>query len=128
MVPHMHSTADSSWSFIFAQAPLHYSNVQLLDPITQKPVRIGYKFLEDGTKVPCPPFLGAGLLLSSVGMSFAWLPAHSKGLLVRDNSVGCLQVRFTRGKNASGTVVPKSEVLKQRKTPRPPPGTLSNPL
>lgn len=33
------------------QAPLHYSNVQLLDPQTKKPVRIGYRFLDDGTKV-----------------------------------------------------------------------------
>lgn len=43
---------------------------------------------------------------------------------MRSHGASCLQVRFTRGKNASGTVVPKSEVLKQRKSPRPPPGML----
>ena len=32
------------------QAPLHYSNVQIVDPVTGKPVRIGHRFLEDGTK------------------------------------------------------------------------------
>jgi len=29
------------------------------------------------------------------------------------------QVRFTRGRHASGSIVPKSDVLKQRKSPRP---------
>lgn len=32
-------------------APLHISNVALADPKTGKPTRVGYKFLEDGTKV-----------------------------------------------------------------------------
>lgn len=29
---------------------MHYSNVQIVDPVTGKPVRIGHRFLEDGTK------------------------------------------------------------------------------
>ena len=29
---------------------MHYSNVQIVDPVTGKAVRIGHKFLEDGTK------------------------------------------------------------------------------
>ncbi|KAK9835010.1 hypothetical protein WJX81_003857 [Elliptochloris bilobata] len=72
-------------TLLSVEAPLHYSNVQHVDPITGKAVRIGYKYLEDGTKV-----------------------------------------RFTRGRNASGTVVPRSEILKQR-TPRPPPGEKDTP-
>lgn len=33
------------------EMPLHISNVALLDPKTQKPTRVGYKLLNDGTKV-----------------------------------------------------------------------------
>ncbi len=33
------------------EAPIHVSNVQLVDPKTGQPTRIGYKVLEDGTKV-----------------------------------------------------------------------------
>jgi large subunit ribosomal protein L24 len=33
------------------EAPIHVSNVQLVDPDTKKPARVGYKIKEDGTKV-----------------------------------------------------------------------------
>jgi large subunit ribosomal protein L24 len=33
------------------EAPIHMSNVQLADPKTGEPTRIGHKLLEDGTKV-----------------------------------------------------------------------------
>lgn len=33
------------------EAPLHISNVMLLDPKTKKPTRVGIKVLEDGKKV-----------------------------------------------------------------------------
>lgn len=33
------------------EAPIHVSNVMLADPKTGKPTRIGYKVLENGTKV-----------------------------------------------------------------------------
>ena len=33
------------------EAPLHVSNIAHLDPQDGKPVRIGFKFLEDGRKV-----------------------------------------------------------------------------
>ncbi|KAJ4830462.1 hypothetical protein Tsubulata_025386 [Turnera subulata] len=37
---------------IFAvEAPLHASNVQVLDPITGRPCKVGIRYLEDGTKV-----------------------------------------------------------------------------
>jgi large subunit ribosomal protein L24 len=36
---------------ITQEAPIHVSNVQLVDPDTKKPARVGYKFNEDGTKV-----------------------------------------------------------------------------
>ena len=33
------------------EAPLHASNVMPVDPETKKPTRVGYKELEDGTRV-----------------------------------------------------------------------------
>jgi len=33
------------------EAAIHVSNVALLDPKTEKPTKIGFKFLEDGRKV-----------------------------------------------------------------------------
>ncbi|KAL6338298.1 hypothetical protein AAG906_018573 [Vitis piasezkii] len=60
------------------EAPLHASNVQVLDPATQKPVKIGIRYLEDGTKV-----------------------------------------RVSRGEGASGSIIPRPEILKIRTTPRP---------
>jgi large subunit ribosomal protein L24 len=33
------------------EAPIHVSNVQLIDPDTKKPARAGFRYGEDGTKV-----------------------------------------------------------------------------
>ncbi len=33
------------------EAPIHVSNVALVDPETKRPARVGYKVNEDGTKV-----------------------------------------------------------------------------
>ena len=33
------------------EAPIHVSNVQLVDPETKRPARVGYRINEDGTKV-----------------------------------------------------------------------------
>ncbi len=33
------------------EAPIHVSNVQLIDPETKKPARAGFRYDEDGTKV-----------------------------------------------------------------------------
>ncbi|XP_026450646.1 uncharacterized protein LOC113350737 [Papaver somniferum] len=33
------------------EAPLHVSNVQVVDPVTGKPCKVGVKYLEDGTEV-----------------------------------------------------------------------------
>ncbi|VAH92766.1 unnamed protein product [Triticum turgidum subsp. durum] len=60
------------------EAPLHVSNVQVIDPVTGKPCKTTYKYLPDGTKV-----------------------------------------RVSRGMNASGAVIPRPEILKERKKPRP---------
>jgi len=86
---------------IFAvEAPIHASNVQVVDPVTgyafhllsfriiyieltkfyfcRKPCKVGVKYLEDGTKV-----------------------------------------RVSRGIGASGSIIPRPEILKIRATPRP---------
>ncbi|KAL0302536.1 UNVERIFIED_CONTAM: 50S ribosomal protein L24 [Sesamum angustifolium] len=60
------------------EAPLHVSNVQVIDPVTGKPCKVGIKYLEDGTKV-----------------------------------------RVSRGIGASGSIIPRPEILKIRSTPRP---------
>jgi len=33
------------------EAPIHVSNVQLIDPETKKPARVGFRFDEDNTKI-----------------------------------------------------------------------------
>jgi large subunit ribosomal protein L24 len=33
------------------EAAIHVSNVMVIDPKTNEPTRVGYKYLEDGTKV-----------------------------------------------------------------------------
>ncbi len=33
------------------EAPVHLSNLMLLDPKTDRPTRVGFRILEDGTKV-----------------------------------------------------------------------------
>ena len=33
------------------ESPIHYSNVNLVDPVTGSPVRVSVRYLEDGTKV-----------------------------------------------------------------------------
>ncbi|KAK9201641.1 hypothetical protein WN944_016847 [Citrus x changshan-huyou] len=60
------------------EAPIHASNVQVLDPVTGKPCKVGIKYLEDGTKV-----------------------------------------RVARGIGASGSIIPRPEILKIRTTLRP---------
>ncbi|CAK9171769.1 unnamed protein product, partial [Ilex paraguariensis] len=60
------------------EAPLHVSNVQVLDPVTGKPCKVGVRYLEDGSKV-----------------------------------------RISRGLGASGSIIPRPEILKIRTTPRP---------
>jgi large subunit ribosomal protein L24 len=43
--------ANPEGGIIEKEAPIHISNVQLADPKTGDATRIGYKLLEDGTKV-----------------------------------------------------------------------------
>lgn len=78
---HVKRQGENPGGIVTSESPLHYSNVQLIDPVTNAPVRVTWRFLEDGSKV-----------------------------------------RVTRGKKASGSVVPRPEILKQRRKPRPLPG------
>jgi large subunit ribosomal protein L24 len=36
---------------VHQEAPIHVSNVQLIDPDTKKPARVGYRFDSDGRKI-----------------------------------------------------------------------------
>ena len=51
---HTHHTKPSKTSgggIVQKEAPLHVSNVSLIDAKSGKPTRVGFKTLEDGTKV-----------------------------------------------------------------------------
>ena len=43
--------AANQGGIVTQEAPIHVSNVQLVDPETKRPARVGYKLNEDGTKV-----------------------------------------------------------------------------
>lgn len=43
--------ANQEGGIIQQEAPIHISNLQLADPKTGEATRVGYKLLEDGTKV-----------------------------------------------------------------------------
>jgi large subunit ribosomal protein L24 len=48
---HTKPTRNESGGIIEREAAIHVSNVAVLDPKTDKPTKIGFKFLEDGRKV-----------------------------------------------------------------------------
>jgi large subunit ribosomal protein L24 len=48
---HSRPAAGHPGGIIDKEAPIHISNVAHLDPSTNGPTRVGYKFLEDGRKV-----------------------------------------------------------------------------
>lgn len=68
---------DDAGGIVTMEAPLHVSNVAVLDPQTRRPVRVGFRFDEEGNRV-----------------------------------------RVSRGSFASGEVIPRPEVLKERSKPR----------
>ncbi|MBB3810800.1 50S ribosomal protein L24 [Pseudochelatococcus contaminans] len=48
---HTRQSASSEGGIISKEAPLHLSNLALVDPKDGKPTRVGFKILEDGRKV-----------------------------------------------------------------------------
>jgi len=44
-------TPNTKGSFVQMESPIHYSNVQLVDPVSKKPTRTRIRYLEDGSKV-----------------------------------------------------------------------------
>lgn len=74
---HVKRTETHEGGIFSKEAPLHVSNVQLLDPVTGSSCKAGYRFLEDGTKV-----------------------------------------RVSRGIGTSGSIIPRPEILKERRKPR----------
>ncbi len=45
------SQSNPQGGIVTQEAPIHVSNVSLIDPKSGKPTRIGYKVLDNGTKV-----------------------------------------------------------------------------
>lgn len=72
----------SQGGIVTVESPLHISKLSLLDPVTGRPCRVAFKFLEDGTKV-----------------------------------------RVSRGSSASGQIIPRPDILKERRKPRPTDGS-----
>ncbi len=48
---HQRQTATQEGGIIVKEAPIHISNLALVDPTSGQPTRVGWRFLEDGTKV-----------------------------------------------------------------------------
>jgi len=48
---HTKPSRTDSGGIIEREAAIHVSNVALLDPKSDKPTKVGFKFLEDGRKV-----------------------------------------------------------------------------
>jgi large subunit ribosomal protein L24 len=48
---HQRPGAAHPGGIITKEAPIHVSNVAHVDPASNKPTRVGYKFLDDGRKV-----------------------------------------------------------------------------
>lgn len=47
---HLKVSAGNPHGIVEREAKIHISNVALVDPVTKKPTKVGFKFLEDGTK------------------------------------------------------------------------------
>jgi large subunit ribosomal protein L24 len=48
---HTRPSMQNQGGLVKKEAPVHLSNLMLIDPSTDKPTRVGFKLLEDGTKV-----------------------------------------------------------------------------
>ena len=48
---HQKQTASQEAGIVSKEAPVHLSNIALIDPKDGKPTRVGFKVLEDGRKV-----------------------------------------------------------------------------
>ena len=48
---HQRQTATQEGGIIVKEAPIHISNLALVDPTSGESTRVGWRFLEDGTKV-----------------------------------------------------------------------------
>jgi len=48
---HTRQTAQTEGGILTKEAPIHLSNLAIVDPKTGKPTRVGFKILDDGRKV-----------------------------------------------------------------------------
>ena len=51
---HVKRTEQNQGGVISMEAPIHYSNVNLVDPVTGSPVRIAMRYLDDGRRCASP--------------------------------------------------------------------------
>lgn len=50
-IKHMRPSATAAGGIVEKELSIHVSNLAHVDPKTQQPTRVGYRFLEDGRKV-----------------------------------------------------------------------------
>ncbi len=48
---HTRPSQTQTGGIVEKEAPIHVSNVALIDPVSDKPTRVGFRLLEDGRKV-----------------------------------------------------------------------------
>ena len=44
---HIKRTKDNAGGIVSVESPLHYSNIALMDPVTNAPVRVVYRYTEE---------------------------------------------------------------------------------
>ncbi|KAK9865893.1 hypothetical protein WJX84_005769 [Apatococcus fuscideae] len=75
------ATQEQQGSMISVEGPVAYSSVQLIDPSTKLPIRVTWRYTQDGDKV-----------------------------------------RETRGQHATNSIIPRPDILAERRKPAPLPG------
>lgn len=100
------------------EAPLHASNVQVVDPVTGYGITIGFWFHNLWCSFHCFTFIS-----QEVDVYLCRQPCKVGVRYLEDGS----KVRVSRGLGTSGSIIPRPEILKIRTTPRPTIGTYLKP-
>ena len=94
------------------EAPLHVSNVQIVDPVTQ------YEYYKKKKKtIHCSLMIYGCCFNKMIVIVYVFDRQPCKvGIRYKEDGT---KVRIARGIGASGAIIPRPEILKIRTTPRP---------